>query len=67
MCSSDLENEISFDNDYNKHLVPKDSEFWIKDIKYGYIMTECVLYDLPYTTDKLGIVIRKNIPFSNSI
>lgn len=61
------DNETSFESDYNKHLVEKDSEFWIKDIKYGYVMTDCTLYEFPYHTEKTGIVIRKNIPFINSI
>lgn len=56
-------NESDFEKDIPKHMVPKDSEFWIKDKKYGYVLSDSVLYDNPYFTEKLGITIRKNIPY----
>jgi len=32
-------NEKQFNSDYNKHLVGKDSPFYIKDVKYGYVLS----------------------------
>jgi len=53
-------NEKQFDSDYNKHLVDKDSPFYIKDIKYGYVLTNPERIE-PRDIDSKGIISRSLI------
>ena len=55
-------NELDFESDYSKHLVTKDSGFWIKEnkIKYGYPIINPVLYKNPYFAVGTGIIFRLN-------
>ena len=56
------EDEKAFLKDAYRHLVSKDSEFWIKKdgIKYGYPIIEPVYYEKPYEAVGQGIVARRN-------
>jgi hypothetical protein len=56
--------ETEFENDCTKHLVTKDSGFWIKEngIKFGYPIVNPIIYNNPYPAIGLGIISRLNQP-----
>jgi predicted transcriptional regulator len=54
-------NEKEFNKDYDKHLVSKDSEFYIKpnNVKFGYPLTSIVKLNEPQPISSKGIISRK--------
>lgn len=56
--------EYEFKMDYPKHLVTKDSGFWINKngIKFGYPILDPVIYEKSYLAIGTGIISRLNQP-----
>lgn len=59
--------ESIFEFDYFKHLVTRDSGFWIKPngIKVGYPIIDPTIYENPYPAIGFGIISRLNQPAPN--
>ncbi len=57
-------NEVEFEVDYSRHLVQKNSKYWIKQgkVKYGYPIFNPTLYHTAYLAVGRGIVARLNQP-----
>lgn len=58
-------NKLEFISDYNKHFVPQESKFSIKEnsIKYGYLLINPTLYEKYYNAVGNGIISRVNQPY----
>lgn len=55
--------EEEFVADQSRHLVEKESEFFIKNIKYGYPIINPTLYEKFYPAVGTGIISRRNQPY----